>query len=199
MARRFVENRLILASHNKGKLVEIAALVSDLDVQLALAGDLGLAEPEETGLTFADNALLKARAAAMATGLPALADDSGLCVVALNDSPGIYSARWAGPAKDFGAAMARVNAELGNNPDRRAYFIAVLALCWPDGDSHVVEGRVNGDLVWPPRGKGGFGYDPMFAPEGSALTFGETTAVEKKAQSHRARALALLRKDCFAS
>jgi XTP/dITP diphosphohydrolase len=189
MARRFVENRLILASHNKGKLVEIAALVSDLDVQLALAGDLGLAEPEETGLTFADNALLKARAAAMATGLPALADDSGLCVVALNDAPGIYSARWAGPAKDFGAAMARVNAELGNNPDRRAYFIAVLALCWPDGDSHVVEGRVDGDLVWPPRGKGGFGYDSMFAPEGSALTFGEMTAVEKKAQSHRARAL----------
>lgn len=197
MARRFSGDRLVLASHNRGKLKEFDGLLSGLGIQVLSAADLGLDEPEETGSTFIDNALLKARAAMQATGLPALADDSGLAVYGLNGDPGIYSARWAGPEKDFAAAMARVNQGLGSSPDRRAAFIAVLALVWPDGHHHVVEGRVEGILCWPPRGAGGFGYDPMFMPEGSALSFGEMTADEKRKLSHRARALDLLKADCF--
>jgi XTP/dITP diphosphohydrolase len=197
MARRFIEPRLVLASHNRGKLKEIGALIGDLAIQVDLAGDLGLPEPDETGATFIDNALLKARAAVAATGLPALADDSGLCVTALGGQPGIYSARWGGPERDFAFAMAKVHEALGNSADRSAYFIAVLALVWPDGDYHLVEGRVEGQLIWPPRGSGGFGYDPMFVPEDQPLTFGEMTAEEKKQRSHRARAIKALRRDCF--
>jgi XTP/dITP diphosphohydrolase len=197
MARRFIEPRLVLASHNRGKLKEIGALIGDLAIQVDLAGDLGLPEPDETGATFIDNALLKARAAVAATGLPALADDSGLCVTALGGQPGIYSARWGGPERDFAFAMAKVHEALGNSDDRSAYFIAVLALVWPDGDYHLIEGRVEGQLVWPPRGSGGFGYDPMFVPEDQPLTFGEMTAEKKKQRSHRARAIAALRRDCF--
>jgi XTP/dITP diphosphohydrolase len=197
MARRFDGDRLVLASHNRGKLKEFDALLSGLNIQVLSAADLGLDEPEETGLTFVDNALLKARAAMLATGLPALADDSGLAVNSLGGDPGIYSARWAGPSKDFAAAMARVNEALGAASDRSAAFITVLALVWPDGSLHVVEGRVDGILCWPPRGTGGFGYDPMFMPEGSPLTFGEMTAEQKRKLSHRARALDLLKADCF--
>ena len=197
MARRFTDKQLVLASHNRGKLKEFDALLAGLNIQVLSAADLGLDEPEETGSTFVDNALLKARAAMESTGLPALADDSGLAVNALGGDPGIYSARWAGPGKDFAAAMVRVNAALGASSDRTAAFIAVLALVWPDGSHHVVEGRVDGILCWPPRGTGGFGYDPMFMPEGNNLTFGEMTADEKRKLSHRARALDLLKADCF--
>ena len=197
MARRFDGDQLILASHNRGKLKEFDALLSGLGVKVLSAADLCLDEPEETGSTFVDNALLKARAAMRATGLPALADDSGLAVNALGGDPGTYSARWAGPEKDFAAAMARVNQALGPSPDRSAAFIAVLALVWPDGSHHVVEGRVEGILCWPPRGTGGFGYDPMFMPEGHALSFGEMNADQKRALSHRARAMVKLKADCF--
>jgi XTP/dITP diphosphohydrolase len=197
MARRFDGEQLILASHNRGKLKEFDALLSGLGVKVLSAADLGLDEPEETGSTFVDNALLKARAAMLATGLPALADDSGLSVHALGGDPGIFSARWAGPDKDFAAAMVRVNTALGTSSDRSAAFIAVLALVWPDGSHHVVEGRVGGLLCWPPRGTGGFGYDPMFMPDGNALTFAEMSADQKRALSHRARALEMLKADCF--
>jgi XTP/dITP diphosphohydrolase len=198
MARRFHGDRLVIASHNQGKVEEIAALLARFAIGAVSAGALGVPEPEETGDSFEANAVLKARAAATASGLPALADDSGLVVPGLGGAPGIYSARWAGPAKDFGAAMARVHRELGDR-DRSAFFVAVLALAWPDGGIEYFRGEVVGRLVWPPRGELGFGYDPMFVPEGGgAQTFGEMDPAEKHQISHRAHAFTKLAEVCFA-
>ncbi len=182
--------KLVIASHNPGKVREIGALVAPFGVDVVSAGELGLPEPEETGATFIANAELKARAAATASGLPALSDDSGLAVTALDGAPGIYSARWAGPDKDFALAMDRVEQELGGAEDRSAAFICALCLCWPDGHCESFEGRVEGTLVWPPRGERGFGYDPVFLAEGQDLTFGEMEPEAKHAMSHRARAFA---------
>jgi len=183
--------RLVLATHNPGKVVELAELLAPHGLTVVSAGELGLAEPDETEDSFIGNARLKALAAATASGLPAIADDSGLCVDALGGAPGIYSARWAGEAKDFGAAMARVNAELGDAA-RGAHFICALCVAWPDGHSEVVEGRVDGALVWPPRGGNGFGYDPMFLMDGRTQTYGEMARADKEADNHRSRAFAML-------
>ena len=186
--------RLVIATHNPGKVPEIAALL-DGRFDVVSAGELGLPEPEETEATFAGNAVLKARAAAAASGLPALADDSGLSVTALGGAPGVLSARWAGPDRDFGAAMDRLERELAasGSSDRSAWFTSALAVAWPDGPAVVVEGRVDGTLVFPRRGDRGFGYDPVFQPEGESLTFGEMDPVRKEAISHRARAFAALK------
>ena len=194
-----LSGRIVAATHNKGKLAEFNDLLAPHGLEVLGAGALGLAEPEETGDSFAANAALKAHAAARAAGLPALADDSGLCVAALDDAPGIYSARWAGEGKDFAGAMARIERELkarGATPPWRAHFVSALALAWPDGRLEAFEGRVDGHLVFPPRGTSGFGYDPIFIPDGHQRSFGEMTAVEKHglprdkslALSHRARA-----------
>jgi XTP/dITP diphosphohydrolase len=179
---------LVIASHNEGKLREIEELLAPFGFDIKGAAELGLSEPDETGASFADNAIIKATAAARESGAAALADDSGLCVAALDGAPGIYSARWAGPAKDFRIAMSRVEDALGGNPDRRAWFVCVLALATPEGDVETYEGRVYGALDFPPRGERGFGYDPIFVPEGHRFTFGEMDPVEKHALSHRARA-----------
>ena len=203
--RRRLTGRLVIATHNAGKRREFDELLRPFDLTLLGAAALDLEEPEETGSTFRDNALLKARAAAQASGLVALSDDSGLCVEALDGAPGIYSARWAGPTKDFGAAMARVERELGARaapPPWRAAFISVLALAWPDGADEAFAGRVDGVLVFPPRGTAGFGYDPIFRPDGLSRTFGEMSAEEKHgipadrslALSHRARAFQKLQR-----
>jgi XTP/dITP diphosphohydrolase len=184
--------RIVVASHNEGKVREIGELLGPLGIKPISAGSLGLPEPEETGATFADNALIKSRAAAQASGLPSLADDSGLEVFALGGAPGVVSARWAGPNKDFNAAMARVQRELGEAKDRGARFVCVLALTRPGGEEIVCEGEVRGEIVWPPRGKNGFGYDPIFVPEGGTQTFGEMAPEAKHAISHRARAFAQL-------
>jgi XTP/dITP diphosphohydrolase len=197
MARRFVEPKLVIASHNPGKIVEIAALLAPYNVEAMGAASLGLAEPEETEPTFEGNAALKARAATRATGLPALADDSGVVVPSLGGAPGIYSARWAGPAKDFTLAMERVHRELGDK-DRTASFVSVLALVWPDGEAALFRGEIHGRLSWPPRGGNGFGYDPMFIPEGYDRTFGELPHTVKYAIDHRARAFQKLVAACFA-
>ena len=198
MARRLGPGeRLVLASHNAGKLAEIAGLVRPLGLDVVSAGDLGLTEPAEDAPDFVGNARIKALAAARASGLPALADDSGFCVAALGGRPGVHSARWAGPAKDFGAAMTRVNAELGQAADRRAWFVAALCLGWPDLHTETFVGRVDGTAVWPPRGALGFGYDPMFLPEGAAHTFGEMAPDAKHSVSHRARAFAQLVATCL--
>jgi XTP/dITP diphosphohydrolase len=197
MARRLRKGRLVIASHNAGKLSEIAELVAPFGVDAVTAGSLGLPAPEETGTTFKANAELKALAAAEGAGLPALADDSGLVVPALSGAPGIHSARWAGPERDFARAMARVEEELDDSEDRSAYFLCALALAWPDGHRESFEGRVDGALVWPPRGDRGFGYDPIFLPEGETLTFGEMAPARKHAMSHRARAFAKLVADCL--
>lgn len=191
MPRQFAGDRLIIASHNPGKVEEIEALLAPFAIKTVSAGTLGIAEPEETGGSFEANAGLKARAAAEASGLPALADDSGLVVPALGGAPGIYSARWAGPAKDFRIAMERVHRELGDR-DRSAAFVAVLALAWPVAGTELFRGEVEGSLIWPPRGDRGFGYDPMFVPAGAALTFGEMDPAQKHLISHRARAFAKL-------
>ncbi len=186
-ARRLARGaRLVIASHNPGKVREIRELVLPFGVDVVSAAELGLPEPEETGDTFAANAALKAHAAARAAQLPALADDSGLAVTALNGEPGIYSARWAGPSKDFSYAMQRVQDALGGQTDRRAAFLCALAVAWPDGALCGYEGRVDGTLVWPPRGERGFGYDAMFLPDGGSLTFGEMEPAAKHAISHRA-------------
>lgn len=184
--------RLIVASHNAGKVREIGALLGPLGVEAVSAGALGLPEPDETETTFIGNALLKARAASEAAGLPALADDSGLAVRALGGAPGIYSARWAGPDRDFAMAMARVERELGETPDRAATFVCALALAAPDAEELAVQGEVHGTITDPPRGTRGFGYDPIFIPEGHAITFGEMDPEAKHAMSHRARAFAKL-------
>jgi XTP/dITP diphosphohydrolase len=189
-------DRLVVASHNPGKVVEIEALLAPYGVETVGAAALGLPEPEETGATFEENAALKARAAAEASGVLALADDSGLAVPALGGAPGIYSARWAGPQKDFRAAMARVERELADQ-DRRAYFVAVLALAWPDGEVALFRGEAHGRLVFPPRGERGFGYDPIFVPDGYDVTFGEMDPELKHRISHRARAFEKLVATCL--
>jgi XTP/dITP diphosphohydrolase len=199
--RRFSDGRIVVASHNKGKVREIEALLTPFDVRVISALDLDLPEPEETGSTFTDNAILKATSAAHQSDLPALADDSGLCVSGLDGAPGIYSARWAGPTRDFMVAMRRVHQKLsGREPaDRRAYFVCCLSLAWPDGHIETFEGRVDGELIWPPRGDKGFGYDPMFVPEGEDKAFGEMDPDMKHAMSHRARAFKQLADACFAN
>jgi len=186
--------RLVAATHNPGKARQVEALL-DGNYKIVTAGSLNLPEPDETESTFVGNAMLKARHAAEASGEVALADDSGLSVAALDGAPGIFSARWAGPGKDFVLAMKKVEERLEEvgSTDRRAWFTSALAVAWPDGPCVVVEGRIDGDLVFPPRGDRGFGYDPIFRPEGSALTFGEMDPDEKDALSHRARAFARLK------
>ena len=195
--RRFREKRLVIATHNKGKLREIDDLLRPFGIEVMGAGALGLPEPEETGDTFEANATLKALAAATTTRLPALADDSGLVVSALDGAPGIYSARWAGPTRDFSVAMRAVEDRLHGKSDRRAHFVAALALAWPDGHVEVFRGEVHGLLTWPPRGTKGFGYDPMFQPLGDTRTFGEIDPEEKHRISHRADAFRKLVAACF--
>jgi non-canonical purine NTP pyrophosphatase (RdgB/HAM1 family) len=180
---------LVLATHNKGKKKEFDTLLAGLVGEVKSAGELGLIEPPETGTTFVENATMKAVTAMKATGLPALADDSGLSVNAIGGEPGVYSADWAGPDKNFKKAMEDVHAKIGDAADRSAYFTSVLALAYPDGRVELFEGRVDGDICWPPRGLEGFGYDPMFVPEGYDKSFGEMSADEKHAVSHRARAV----------
>jgi XTP/dITP diphosphohydrolase len=209
MTHRRIAGRLVIATHNPGKLLEMRGLLAPYGVEAVSAGERGLAEPEETGTTFRENARIKARAAAQATGLPAFADDSGLVVEALDGAPGIYSARWAGPDKDFSSAMEKVENELaargaGGPSQRRAHFISALCVAWPDGHVEDFEGRVDGTLVWPPRGDKGFGYDPMFLPDGYAKTFGEMNGHEKHGMppfgaglSHRARAFIKLAEACL--
>lgn len=205
-AHRILSGKVVIATHNAGKLVEMRELLAPFGVEAVSAGELGLPEPDETGTMFSENAAIKAHAAAKASGLPAFADDSGLCVNALDGAPGLFSARWAGPDKDFAGAMARIAAELDQRgaTDRRAHFVSALVLAWPDGHTELFEGRVFGDLV-APRGTLGFGYDPMFRPEGMDRTFGEISSEEKhgvdwqsgNALSHRARAFVLLAKACL--
>ena len=182
------DQKLIIASHNKGKVREIADLLAPFGLDVISAGELNLPEPEETGLTYIENAELKALAAAKAANLPALADDSGLSVNALGGAPGIYSARWAGPDKDFDHAMRRVADALllSGTTDRTAEFVCALTLAWPDGQTLSFEGRVAGTIVWPARGDKGFGYDPIFVPTGHTITFGEMEPDKKHAMSHRA-------------
>jgi XTP/dITP diphosphohydrolase len=208
MARR-IEGRLVIATHNPGKLAEMRELLAPHGIEAVSAGELGLGEPEETGETFEANARIKAIAASEATKLPAFADDSGLVVDALDGAPGIYSARWAGENKDFNAAMARIERLLQERgataPDqRRAHFVSALCVAWPDGHLEEVQAKVDGALVWPPRGTAGFGYDPMFLPDGHGRTFGEMTSIEKHGLpplglglSHRARAFVKLAEICL--
>ncbi|SRR6266540_1585112 len=210
MPHRRIEGRLVIATHNPGKLMEMRELLEPYGIAAVSAGDLGIGEPAETGASFRDNARIKAEAAAAATGLPAFADDSGLAVDALDGAPGIHSARWAGPGKDFRQAMEKVETELrkrsAHRPrERGAHFISALAVAWPDGHVEEFEGRVDGTLVWPPRGTKGFGYDPMFLPDGHVLTFGEMGSQEKhglppkgRGLSHRARAFLKLAEACLA-
>ncbi len=200
--RKLLPGKLVIASHNAGKVKEIRALLASFGIDPVSAGELDLPEPEETGTTFAENALIKAHAATQGSGLPALADDSGLCVTALGGAPGVYTADWAekqsfegGPGRDWYMAMGKVEgklAEIGPNVDRSAYFICTLALAWPSGHSEVFEGRVNGELTWPPRGTMGFGYDPVFVPTDRTQSFAELDPAEKHAISHRAEAFAKL-------
>jgi XTP/dITP diphosphohydrolase len=203
MSRRLTEWSLVLATHNPGKLEEFQAFFAPRGIELVASGALGLDDPEETGETFADNARLKAGAAAAATGRAALADDSGLEVLGLDGAPGVLSARWAGPERDFTRAMAEIRRRLVarygsfERADRRARFMAVLCLAWPDGHDETVQGAVNGLLVDPPRGSAGFGYDPMFQPEREQLTFAEMAPAAKAALSHRGRALAALEAACL--
>ena len=204
MAQRRLHGKVLIATHNSGKLVEMRDLLAPFGLQAVSAAELSLPEPEETGVSFAENAAIKARAASEATGLPAFADDSGICIEALGGEPGIYSARWAGPEKDFDRAMRHIEELLQANgavaPDqRKAWFVSALTVAWPDGHLAEVEGRVDGTLVWPPRGPAGFGYDPMFLPEGETRTFGEMSREEKhglpplgRGLSHRARAFVAL-------
>ncbi len=197
MARRFDGTELVIASHNPGKVREIADILAPLGADVVAAADIGLPEPEETGATFAANAEIKARAAAEASRMPALADDSGLVVAALGGRPGIQSARWAGPKKDFRLAMQRVEDGLAGTDDRRAQFVCAMALCWPDGHCETFDGFAFGRLIWPPRGSRGFGYDPVFVPDGFERTFGEMEPERKNALSHRADALGKLVAACF--
>ncbi len=199
MARKLSPGPLVFASHNTGKLREIKALLDPHGIVIESAAELRLAEPEETENSFASNALLKAKAASPATGLPALADDSGLSVDALGGAPGVHSARWAGAERDFGRAMRRVEIELklACATDHRARFVCVLAVAWPDGHSEIFEGDARGRLVFPPRGGGGFGYDPIFVPDGYAETFGEMDPAAKHKISHRAVAFRRLAIACL--
>ena len=203
---RRIEGRIVIATHNPGKLKELRELLSPYGIDAVSAGELGLAEPEETGASFRDNARIKAHAAATASKLPAFADDSGLVVEALDGAPGIHSARWAGENKDFFGAMRKIEDLLRERKatDRRAHFVSALCVAWPDGHLEEFEGRVDGTLVWPPRGAQGFGYDPVFLPDGHARTFGEMSADEKhglpprgKGLSHRAQAFLKLAEACL--
>jgi XTP/dITP diphosphohydrolase len=206
---RRITGKLVIATHNPGKLAEMKELLAPYGIEAVSAGELGLLEPEETGSDFRSNAAIKAIAAARATKLPAFADDSGIVVDALDGAPGIYSARWAGPNKDFAAAMAQIERLLqergATTPDRRrAHFVSALCVAWPDDHREEVEARVDGTLVWPPRGTAGFGYDPMFLPDGHARTFGEMESIEKHGLpplglglSHRARAFVKLAEICL--
>ena len=196
-ARKLTEPKIVLATHNPGKVVEIKALLEPFGTDVVAAGDLGLPEPIEDAPDFIGNAKIKALASATASGMPALADDSGLCVNALGGEPGIYSARWAGPNKDFNIAMTRVADEMGNHDDRSAYFVCALCLAWPDGHTEAFQGEVHGNLVWPARGDRGFGYDPMFIPTGFDITFGEMDPDKKHGMSHRHHAFVQLVDACF--
>jgi XTP/dITP diphosphohydrolase len=210
VSHRRISGHLVIATHNPGKLAEMRELLEPYGIDATSAGERGLKEPDETGMTFRDNARIKASAAANATGLPAFADDSGLVVDALDGEPGIYSARWAGPNKDFGRAMEMVEEKLracgaARQAQRKAHFVSALCVAWPDGHTEEFEARVDGTLVWPPRGDKGFGYDPMFLPDGFDRTFGEMESVEKhglpprgKGLSHRARAFVKLAEACLA-
>ena len=182
-------DKLVIATHNKGKLGEFRVCLSPFGIEVSSAGELGLLEPVEDGQTFVANALIKARAACAGAGLPSLADDSGLCVKALGGNPGLYSARWCGPDRDPMVGMQRVHRELGESKDRSAYFISVIAVAWPDGHEDVFEGRCDGTIIWPPVGGNGHGFDPFFLPDGESETFGQMLAEKKATLSHRARAL----------
>ncbi len=200
MTDKIIFEKIILATHNQGKIREFSRLFAPLGVEIIASSTLNLEEPEETGSSFSDNALLKAHAACKATGLPALADDSGLTVTALNGAPGIYSARWAEQQdgqKDFIKAMTKLHDALADSPDRSAAFVAVLALVTPEGQEHLFEGRAEGEIIWPPRGDQGFGYDPVFVPHGDTKTFAEMSATEKQSFSHRAKAFNALREALF--
>ena len=199
MARQFTESKIVIASHNAGKVSEIVDLLEPLGVSVISAGDARLKEPEETGKTFIENAELKAKAAASVSGLPALADDSGLSVSALGGAPGIYSARWAGENKDFESAMKRVADALlmSGQYDKTAHFHCALSLCWPDGACETFEGVLAGKLIWPAKGDRGFGYDPMFVPNGYTQSFGEMDPAKKHAMSHRSIAFQKLLSTCF--
>ncbi len=193
-SKKLQPGKLVAATHNQGKVRELRDLLVPLGFEPISAGDLDLPEPEETGSTFEANAELKALAAAKASGFPALADDSGLAVDALNGAPGIYSARWAGESKDFSVAMEKVNQALEDEKaaDRSARFVCALCVAWPDGETVTYRGEVEGELVWPPRGDQGFGYDPIFVATGESITFGEMEPERKHAMSHRANAFKLL-------
>jgi XTP/dITP diphosphohydrolase len=201
-SRKLMPGKLVIATHNAGKLREIQALLAPYGMELISAGELNLPEPEETGTSFAENALIKAHSAAQGSGLPALADDSGLCVAALGGAPGVYTADWAerqayegGPGRDWYMAMGKVEgklSEIGPDADRSAYFISTLALAWPDGHTEVFEGRAQGSLTWPPRGTMGFGYDPVFVLDGHQQTFAEIAPDKKEELSHRTQAFAKL-------
>lgn len=199
MARRLTEKRIVVASHNAGKVREINDLLRPFGLEAVSAADLKLPEPEETEDSFIGNALLKARAAARASGLPALSDDSGLAVDALDGAPGIHSARYAGPDRDFDFAMARLNRDMtaSGRPERTARFICALALVWPDGEEAAFEGKVEGEITFPPRGGHGFGYDPVFQPLGHSISFGEMDPAEKHGMSHRADAFRQLIAACL--
>ena len=197
--RQFTEDTLVIATHNVGKMREIEALFANFNFTILSAIDVGLTEPEETENSFIGNAILKARAAALTSGKPALADDSGLSVAALDGAPGVYSARWAGPNRDFGIAITAVKEALvkAQSDDMRAEFICALALVWPDGHTVSVEGKTQGILKFPARGNRGFGYDPIFQPNGHNISFGEMDPSTKHAISHRADAFAKLMSRCF--
>lgn len=195
--RKFDGDELLIATHNAGKAREISELLAPYVKNFTTAGALNLPEPEETGSSFAENAILKAQAAAQASGIVSLADDSGLAVHVLNGDPGIYSARWGGAAKDFNLAMKKVYDALDGHEDRSASFVCALALGWPDGHSEIFEGRVHGTIVWPMRGDKGFGYDPVFQADGYDITFAQMEPTEKHAISHRANAFDLLVKNCL--
>ncbi len=197
--RKLAPGRLVIASHNDGKVREINDLLSPFGIEPVSAKKLGLDDPEETGITFAENAALKAHAAARASDLPALADDSGLSVTALSGAPGIYSARWAGEPRNFANAMKKVEDALieSGTEDFSARFVCALCLAWPDGEAAIFEGEIKGTLVYPPRGENGFGYDPIFVADGYDITFGEMDPEEKHAISHRADAFRKLMKACF--
>lgn len=197
MARRFAGDRLVIASHNSGKVREIGDLLAPYDVTIVAAAELALPEPEETGATFIANAEIKAVAAARASQLPAIADDSGLVVPALGGAPGIKSARWAGRQRNFTKAMTRLEREMINKDDRAAHFVCALSLAWPDGHVESVEGRADGALVFPPRGDKGFGYDPVFQPNGYQITYGEMEPAAKLAINHRSDAFRKLLAACF--
>lgn len=195
--RQFIDQRIIIASHNAGKVREIGEMLTPFGVAVSSAGELNLPEPEETGETFVENAIIKARATAGAADCPALADDSGLCVDVLGGAPGIYSARWAGPEKDFGFAMQKLLEATADFETCTAHFVCALSLCWPDGHVETFEGSVRGQLSWPARGDQGFGYDPIFVPNGHMETFAEMDPAQKHAMSHRADAFNQMVTACF--